>query len=122
MKAARLSTLAILLSVTGCRKPDHACEIRGHLLVEDDAGSQACSLDLYLDGRADRLVYFPVATGNDFRVAIHFPIIEPRSQWYGIVRCAGYLDARTPPFELGSGWLACAPADLGTITVKKAPS
>ena len=122
MTSARILGLTAVLSVAGCSKPDHACEVRGQLLTEDGVVGKQCALDLYLPGRADRLASLPLTTGSGFRSVIYFPILEPRWHWNGIVRCEGYQDTKTPAFEMNVGWLTCTPAEVGTITVKKVPS
>lgn len=102
----------------GCSGPSLSYEIRGHIEADDDAGAnQPCSLDLYLDGRPERLARFPVGTGADFGVAVHLPLFGPGEQWHGKVRCAGYVKAQTRTFELGSGWSTPPPVMLGVIKV-----
>jgi hypothetical protein len=108
-----------MASMLGCgpNAPSHKCEMRGRLEASDARAGVSCSMDMYLKGRADRMLYFPVTTGYDFATAITFPILDPRSTWYAVFRCPGYEATSTPDFELGVGWSTCDAVSLGTSTV-----
>ena len=118
----RSVALASLMVILGCGRnsPSHTCEISGTVVTDDRSRDRNCRLDMYLEGRPDRLTHFPVPSGDAFRVGIDLPVMAPRQSWFAVVRCDGYEGATTQAFPLGAGWAACAPVDLGTINVKGA--
>jgi hypothetical protein len=112
-----VATSVVALLITGCNHPAHDCPIQGRLVAADGVMDKACSLDMYLEHRADRLTHFPVSTGHDFAVAITLPVAAPRQRWFSVVRCVGYEEAKTSTFELGAGWGSCPAVSLGTVTL-----
>jgi hypothetical protein len=111
-----VTSVAALL-MAGCNHPTHDCRIQGRLVAADGVTNETCSLDMYLEHRADRLTHFPVSTGHDFAVAITLPVTAPRQRWFSVVRCVGYEEAKTSTFELGAGWGSCPAVSLGTVTL-----
>ena len=106
----------------GCGELSLEYKVRGRVETEDSVDNLPCSLDMYLDGRAERLTHFPIATGGDFGVALRLPLFAPGDDWHAIVRCGGYADALTRSFRLGAGWNEPAPVMLGVIKVTKSAS
>jgi hypothetical protein len=107
----------VALVISGCNHPTHDCRIQGRLVAADGVMDRACSLDMYLEHRADRLTHFPISTGHDFAVTIALPVTAPRERWFSVVRCVGYEEAKTSTYELGAGWGTCPAVSLGTVTV-----
>ena len=122
MRPAAVLIVGVAAVALGCSEPSLEYEISGRVETGDGGPNQPCSLDLYLDGRADRLARFPIATGADFGVAIHLPLLAPGEDWHAVVRCAGQADVLTPSFRLGTGWRQPVPVMLGTIKVARAES
>jgi hypothetical protein len=98
--------------------PSHPCPVRGHLDLADGTKGLTCTMDMFIGTRPDVLLSIPVTAGSDVSEEIHFPILDPSSEWHALLTCPGYQPKETRPFVLGKGWRECAPADFGRITLE----
>ena len=116
--------LALVFLTVNCGQdaPSHECEFHGTVATPDNKHVASCAMDLYLEGRADRLMNCSVPSDVPFSEVVSFPIADPRSTWYAAFRCPGYRTASSHTFELGAGWLSCQSADLGTTVLQPSPT